>query len=103
MKKSLFLVPLFCLLATSCHQSTPQSRTERQMTSDEKITERIQNALINDTSLSKSAQAIDVTTEDGVVTLQGYVASAREKDKILRMARATHGVKDVKNELLIRN
>ena len=47
------------------------------------------------------AYEIDVTTNRGIVTLQGDVDSAAAKETAVRIARATEGVKDVVDELTV--
>ena len=47
------------------------------------------------------AYEIDVTTNRGVVILQGDVDSAAAKEAAVRIARETEGVKDVVDELII--
>jgi osmotically-inducible protein OsmY len=48
------------------------------------------------------ALAIDVTTEDGHVTLTGSVRSAAERERALALARETAGVKSVRDQLRMR-
>ncbi|MFX7140390.1 BON domain-containing protein [Acinetobacter baumannii] len=45
---------------------------------------------------------MQIETLNGVVQLSGFVKSAAEKAEAERIARETKGVKDVKNNLLIR-
>jgi osmotically-inducible protein OsmY len=44
---------------------------------------------------------IDVTTEQGIVTLDGQVQSAAEKRQAVLLARSTDGVKDVRDRLRV--
>lgn len=106
MKKTALFLSFFGLCAVSCDRHPPvvtQQEVAEQMTEDQQITQRINDLLMNDSALSMSAKNIDVSTDNGVVTLQGRVASAREKDRVIRMTRATRGVKQVKDHLLIQN
>jgi osmotically-inducible protein OsmY len=48
------------------------------------------------------ARDIKVSTKDGVVTLTGHVASTTERDRAVQLAKETEGVKQVKDELQIR-
>ncbi|GAB3093802.1 BON domain-containing protein [Lysobacter terrae] len=48
-----------------------------------------------------SGTAIDVDTKDGVVTLNGTVASRAEADKAVAVAKSIHGVTTVKSKLKI--
>lgn len=45
------------------------------------------------------ALRIEITVEDGVVTLKGSVASKEQSGNAAKIAKDTEGVKDVKNEL----
>ncbi len=45
--------------------------------------------------------AIDVEVKDGVVTLKGKVAEARQKEKAEKIAKKVSGVKSVVNEIKI--
>jgi hypothetical protein len=48
------------------------------------------------------ARAIDVTTENGVVTISGTVTSATERNRALTLARETEGVTRVVDNLRVR-
>lgn len=48
-----------------------------------------------------SGTAIDVDTENGVVTLNGKVASTAEADKAVSIAKSIQGVTDVKSNLKV--
>jgi hypothetical protein len=48
------------------------------------------------------ASAIEVSVEEGVVTLRGMVADRAQKRRAERIAEHAHGVEDVMNELRIR-
>jgi hyperosmotically inducible protein len=49
-----------------------------------------------------NARAIDVDTSGSVVTLTGVVASARERERALTLARDTQGVTRVVDQLHVR-
>ena len=46
--------------------------------------------------------AVNVETFKGVVQLSGFAKSAAERDKAAELARAVSGVKQVKNDILLR-
>jgi hyperosmotically inducible protein len=48
------------------------------------------------------ARNIDVDTKDGVVTLSGTVNSRDERDRALRLASETSGVRGVTDRLTVR-
>lgn len=66
---------------------------------DVTISSKVKSKLIADTSIR--ARDIDVSSSQGVVTLIGRVSSKVIKSEAERIARATKGVTDVKNELLV--
>lgn len=83
--------------------STPASTTtddaNKALTTNEAVKTRVTNALRSDTSLSSKARSVQVTVEEGKVTLSGTVASDAEKAKIESMVRQQNGVKTVVNRL----
>jgi hyperosmotically inducible protein len=68
---------------------------------DSGVTVKVKSKLAADSSVS--ANEIDVTTEDKVVTLSGTVDSEAERERAVELARETKGVIDVRNQLLVRN
>ena len=66
---------------------------------DVMISSKIKSQLIANTLIT--ARDIDVSSSQGVVTLIGRVASQALKTDAERIARATKGVSDVNNELLV--
>lgn len=69
--------------------------------SDTRIVADIQADLQADRSLSGSASDIDVTINNGVVTLSGEVADAAAKSAAERAARNADGVQSVRNNLTL--
>src|SRR3954470_883212 len=67
--------------------------------SDAAVTSAVKSKLLADKTVAGTK--IDVDTKDGVVTLSGKVHSAAERSEALRVARATSGVKAVRNELVL--
>lgn len=66
---------------------------------DTVITRRIQEVIIQDSSLSPSGKAVKIFAENGVVTLSGTVLNEREKDTIEQKINRLPGVKRVENRL----
>ncbi|HEX6265450.1 MAG TPA: BON domain-containing protein [Burkholderiales bacterium] len=62
-------------------------------------TMRVKQAIYNDPSLK--VMDISVTTEDGVVTLNGTVKNRGQGVKAVQVARKVEGVKRVRNELKV--
>ena len=67
--------------------------------SDAALTAAIKTKFLADTTVS--GLKIDVDTTNGVVTLNGTISNAGERRKALEIARATDGVKSVKDNLKI--
>lgn len=78
-------------------QVVPAVAAERVEESDDKLTEAVRKRFAERESLSDSD--IDVATENGVVRLTGTVASQRDRVTALTLARNTHGVRSVLDDL----
>lgn len=76
-----------------------ESSVFKQSVVDATLTAKVKSKLlVNDNT---GGLAIDVDTNQGVVTLNGAVASEQEKDLAEQIARNTSGVLDVENALTI--
>jgi hyperosmotically inducible protein len=67
---------------------------------DRAITAKVKTALAKDPDVS--ALAVNVDTDKGVVTLNGTVKSATERNKAAQLARNVEGVTSVRNNLTIK-
>jgi hyperosmotically inducible protein len=67
---------------------------------DATVTAKVKTALIAEPGLK--ALEIDVDTRDNIVTLNGTVATAAMRDDAERIALKTSGVKQVKNNLTVK-
>jgi osmotically-inducible protein OsmY len=76
-----------------------QSRTVGERVDDATITAALKTKLVADRV--KNLIAVNVDTEQGVVHLKGTVPTERDKMEAERLARATKGVVDVKNDLKV--
>jgi hyperosmotically inducible protein len=98
--------------AIACNRADTNERTQRAAAdvktaaaragdklSDGWLTTRIQAQYFADDHIK--ARYIDVTTNDKVVTVKGFVDSAAARERALQIARSTSGVKQVNDELLI--
>jgi hyperosmotically inducible periplasmic protein len=123
MKNQFFLLTSLCLVLTGCgdRSYTPNAdntgrnvrdRDSHAVTSgdqledtvDRTITQKIRQAVVDDSSLSTYAKNVKIITINGVVTLRGPVNSDREKAEIGRKAQAVSGVRNVDNQLeIVRN
>jgi osmotically-inducible protein OsmY len=68
---------------------------------DDQIETRLNDAVKTDAALTD--RDIDFHVNNGVVTITGEVNSAAEKTRVFQMAKGVTGVKDVANELTIKN
>ena len=78
---------------------TVGERTVGNWMDDVIISSKVKSKLISDTQIK--AGDIDVSSSQGIVTLIGRVSSQAIKTDAERTARATKGVTDVNNELLV--
>jgi osmotically-inducible protein OsmY len=69
---------------------------------DRKITQQIRQAVTKDDSLSTSAHNVTIVTQNGKVTLRGTVKSQGEKQKIAEKAKQVSGVKNVDNQITVK-
>jgi osmotically-inducible protein OsmY len=66
---------------------------------DAMVTARVKKAIYDEPSLKVSE--ISVTTEDGLVSLEGSVKTRGQRVKATQVARKVEGVKRVRNELKV--
>jgi hyperosmotically inducible protein len=83
-------------LALSACSTTQSAKTQ---VDDTEITTAVKADFVKDDDVK--ARDIDVTTNEGVVTLTGRVHSADESAKAERIARGVNGVKNVRNLLKV--
>jgi len=76
-----------------------QKPTVGERVDDAAITASLKTKLVADRA--KNLVAVNVDTAQGVVHLQGSVPTDRDKMEAERLARATKGVVDVKNDLKV--
>ena len=114
--KQFLLIPAICVLIVSCTSDSRnnagntnysngngQTPSDSTQPSDWEITTNVKKNLMADSSLSASARMISVTTNNGVVTLTGTVASKEESRKVARIVMNVTGVSSVDNQLMISN
>lgn len=68
---------------------------------DTVITTRVKAKFAEDKTVS--AMAISVETLNGVVQLSGFAKTSEERAMAERLARSTAGVKDVRNDIVVRS
>jgi len=96
---------LFCagLLSAFLGCSTTASQkgeTAGQYVDDSVITAKVKTAIINEMAL-KTFQ-INVETYQGIVQLSGFVDTAENAKKAGDVVRRVQGVKDVRNDLIVK-
>lgn len=96
---SLALAALLVFSAAGCAVSRNQS-TVGQYVDDTGTTTRVKARFAEDATVS--ALAIRVETLRGVVQLSGFAKSATERARAETLARATPGVADVRNDIVVR-
>ena len=109
---ALLAVPLLALLLSGCTAAViggaavggyyvgKDERSAGQIADDAAVTAAVKAKLI----ASSDVRALDVNvdTYEAVVILKGAVASRDERGAAERLARATRGVKGVRNELTVK-
>jgi osmotically-inducible protein OsmY len=96
---TLALSGLLAFTAVGCAVTRDQS-TVGQYVDDSTITTRVKAKFAEDPTVS--AMSISVETLRGTVQLSGFAKSATEKSHAGTIARATPGVKDVRNDIVVR-
>lgn len=76
-------------------QVVPASEKKMVEAKDEDLTKQVKTRLHNDARLKK----VDVRVDNGVVTLQGKVASIADSARASQLARGVPGVRAVKNDM----
>lgn len=102
MKAMLPALVLMAALGTAlpgCAVTSGQSTTG-EFVDDATITTRVKASYAKDPDVA--ATRINVETLKGVVQLSGFATSAAEKQKAVSMARQVPGVKDVKDDIIVR-
>jgi hyperosmotically inducible protein len=85
--------------ATGGYAVATDERPVERMVDDSTITSRINNEMIQDSTVK--ARKIDVDTVGGHVTLTGVVETKNEAQRAVEIAKGAHGVKSVKDNLQI--
>ncbi len=83
-------------------QATEEGRQKNnQFARDAALTSKVHTALANDVGM-RTLTAINVDSDNGVVTLKGRVDSEETKKRAEAVAKRVSGVSAVKNELQVR-
>lgn len=89
------LVPVF---TASCAPRRVSAAGEAAF-DDATISTRVKTVLLNDPDVG--ARRIEVSTQQGVVTLSGVARTEAEAQKALTLARGVRGVRDVRSALKV--
>lgn len=100
-------IPLMLLGASCSREDRQEARSDASRvakniesgTSDAVVTTKVKSALLADAQV-KGTQ-VEVTTNNGVVTLSGSVATPEEKQRAEQVARTIDGVRSVRNEVTV--
>lgn len=82
--------------------SEPTADQQKENHSDREITQQIRQSIVKDKSLSTYAHNIKIVTQNGQVTLKGFVQSEDEKRAIETKAAEVAGQDKVSSELNIK-
>lgn len=87
-------------LTTGCAVTAGQSSVG-QYVDDATVTTRVKARMAEDPAVS--AMRIGVETLNGTVQLSGFATSQAEKDRASAMVRAVSGVREVRNNIVVRS
>ncbi|MDD5248905.1 MAG: BON domain-containing protein [Rhodocyclaceae bacterium] len=99
-------VGILSVTATSAYAdtATPDSKATQesagQRVEDAMITTKVKSAFVQDDKIK--AMSIHVTTDNGIVQLSGFANSSQEADHAADVARQVSGVKDVTNDIKLK-
>lgn len=95
----LILAFALTLMLAACAGTAKQESTGEYI-DDTVLTSRVKSALLNDPNVS--GLAVNVETFKGTVQLSGFVKTVSERNRAVQLARGVKGVRQVKNDILIR-
>jgi osmotically-inducible protein OsmY len=104
--RSVFIAASATLLAAAgavtlavrpAYADTTTQESAGGMIDDTVLTTKVKSAFVEDEKVS--ALRINVTTNKGIVQLSGFANSAQEANRAVELARQIPGVKDVKNDI----
>lgn len=104
MKFTYFIIS--CALLASCNCDTYGTSSGsvgqgQHQSADWGITTKVKTSIMSDGSLSASSRLVSVTTNSGVVTISGTVASKDDMNRIVRLAKDVDGVRKVDNQMSV--
>lgn len=93
------LAAMMALVLAACAGTSKQESTGEYI-DDTILTTRVKTALLNDPLVS--GLAVNIETYKGTVQLSGFVKSVAERNRAVDLARGVKGIRQVKNDILIR-
>jgi hyperosmotically inducible protein len=97
-----------CMFLASCSNNNEpnpccvgQRGQQSNQSSDWQITTKVKTSIMGDGSLSASSRLVSITTNNGVVTISGTVASKDDMNRIVRLAKDVDGVRKVDNQMSV--
>ena len=91
---------LILLLVFSCAPAPARSRATDQVIDDATIQAKVKTELVDDPRID--TDTVNLEVRRGVVTLIGWVGSANERKNVEDLAWSVSGVRDVDNQLQLR-
>ena len=76
-------------------------RDQSMTNTDRDLNGRIRESLSSDSALNEASQSVRINTDNGVVTLQGSVATEKEREDLETKIKHMTGVDSVSNQLQI--
>ena len=111
--KKLLLIPVLSLVCAACNSDSNCCNTtngavasqgsSQEASADWVITTKVKAEIMANTTISAKSRLVSVTTNDGVVTLTGSVASRGDRYTIVKIAKGVRGVVRVDNQITIAN
>src|SRR6266478_949760 len=83
------------------NQFQGNSQFQNRGGTDQTLVMQVQDALKKDTTIATFAPRIEVTAQNGAVTLNGSVPTDQDKQRIEAMVKSTSGVVSVNNQLQV--
>jgi osmotically-inducible protein OsmY len=78
------------------------SDTQALANNDQSLTQQLRDSIEDDASFSADAKTVQIITAENTVTLRGTVASQAEKDQLEAKAKQLAGIKNVDNQLQVK-
>ncbi|HEX6245427.1 MAG TPA: BON domain-containing protein [Polyangiales bacterium] len=88
-------------VAAAGQPESPATDTAKLTPEESALRERIQRRLLQDKSLSYTAQRVRLDVKRNEVTVQGEVRTAREKQEVEQLIESISGVRRVNNQLAV--